>query len=108
MERQNNQGRSISSHHSKTIRYYFKRIECIRDSEMKPCRKEYMKQYYQDNKEHLKQYKKQYYQDNKEHLKQYWKQYSEDNRELIKQKQKIKNILNRGFTREMIRVESDL
>ena len=52
-------------------------------NECKECRKERMKQYYQDHKEHVKQYNKEYYQDNKECHKECMKQYRQDNKEYI-------------------------
>ena len=39
----------------------------------KPCRKEYDKQHYEDNKQYYRQYNKQYYNDNKDYYKQYRK-----------------------------------
>lgn len=65
------------------------------EEERKAVRREYYRQYYQDNKEYFKEYQKQYRQDNKEHIKQYrednkeyFKQYRQDNKEHIKEHQK--------------------
>lgn len=51
----------------------------------KSCKKEYSKQYCENNKEWKKQYDKQYYEQNKEHRKQYVKQHRQDNKEHYKQ-----------------------
>lgn len=57
--------------------------------EAEAAKKEYFKQYRQDNKEYLEVKFKQYYQDNKEHLKQYHKQWYQDNKDVIKEKIKV-------------------
>lgn len=62
----------------------------------KPCKREYSKQYYINNKDYYKQYSKQYYNDNKDYYKDYYidnkeqykqhnKQYYEDNKDYCKQ-----------------------
>lgn len=43
--------------------------------------KYYIKQYYQDNKEHINKQSKQYYENNKEEIKKYKKQYNQDHKE---------------------------
>lgn len=47
--------------------------------------KDYLKQYYEANKEYYKQYRKQYYEENKEELYQKHKQYKEERKERYKQ-----------------------
>jgi DNA mismatch repair ATPase MutL len=51
-------------------------------------RKEYMKEYYNQNKEKIKEYKKEYYENNKEQIKEKKKEYRENNKEKIKEKGK--------------------
>ena len=51
------------------------------DEERKAARREYFKQYYQNNAEHFKQY----YQDNAERIKEYSKKWNEQNAEHIKE-----------------------
>jgi hypothetical protein len=78
----------------------------------KPLKKQYNKQYYEDNKENLKekkkindkQYydnnkekKKQYYEDNKQLKKQYHKQYYEKNKDKAKQYNKEKITCECGY-----------
>ena len=49
-------------------------------------RKEYKKQYWENNKEQLKEYGKHYRQDNKEQLNEYCKQHYQNNKERLKEK----------------------
>ena len=54
-------------------------------SQCKKCEKEYSKQYYENNKEHLKGYSREYGKDNKEHYKEYGKQWRADNKKWSKE-----------------------
>ena len=57
-------------------------------SKCKECRKQYSKQYYEDNAEAVRERHKQYYEDNAEAMRQYSKQYYEDNAEAVRERQK--------------------
>ena len=61
----------------------------------KAKKKEYLKQYYLDNKENLKQYDKQYYLDNREKISEQKKEYYLDNREKLLGRQKQYNLENK-------------
>ena len=67
---------------------------------MSEDRKEYLKQYREDNKEKIKEYKKQYAKANKEKLKEYKKQYYEANKEKVKESQKIYTEANKEKIKE--------
>jgi len=62
----------------------------------KAKKKEYLKQYYLDNKENLKQYDKQYYLDNREKISEQKKEYYLDNKEKILESSKEYHLNNRG------------
>ena len=62
----------------------------------KAKKKEYLKQYYLDNKENLKQYDKQYYLDNREKISGQKKEYYLDNKEKILESSKEYHLNNRG------------
>ena len=51
-------------------------------------RKEYIKEWRENNKEHIKEWGKQYYQANKEHKKEYDKQRYQENKEHLKESNK--------------------
>ena len=51
-------------------------------------RKEYMKDWRKNNKEHYKEYYKKHYQNNKEHKKEYSKEYNKNNKEHIQEQRK--------------------
>ena len=85
----------------KREREWIERVECV--NKIIPTRT--VKQYYEDNKEHinkinkqyqkdhideLKQYRKQYWQDHRDELKIKKKQYNENHKEELKEKRKIK------------------
>jgi hypothetical protein len=53
-------------------------------NQCKLCRKEYDKEYNQNNKENIKERKKEYYQNNKEKFKERHKEYKKNNRERVK------------------------
>ena len=55
------------------------------NSKCKACKKEYEKQYYEENKENLKEHKKQYREEHKEYYKEYKKQYREEHKEYYKE-----------------------
>ena len=61
----------------------------------KAKKKEYLKQYYLDNKENLKQYDKQYYLDNREKISEQKKEYYLDNKKRIKEQNKEYQLNNR-------------
>jgi len=52
---------------------------------MRRERKEYQKQYYQDNKDRLYKRQRQYYQDNKERIDEWQRQYYQDNKEKVEE-----------------------
>lgn len=62
--------------------------------ECKNCRKEYLEEYYKENKERISQKAKEYYEENKEQLKKNIKEYKKENREKISQKNKEYRIEN--------------
>ena len=66
-------------------------------------KKEYDKQWYQDNKERISERKKQYRLDNQEKLNSYGKQYRLDNKEKIKEQSKQYNLDNKEKIRERTR-----
>jgi len=66
----------------------------------KQCAKEYHKEYYQNNREHIKEYNKEYYQNNREHIKEYNKEYRQNNKEHIKEYNKEYHQNNREHIKE--------
>jgi hypothetical protein len=64
-------------------------INKVRPIINKEDKKEYYKEYYEDNKEHKKEYYKQYCEANKEQIKEQRKQYREAHKESIKEKKSI-------------------
>ena len=52
-------------------------------SQCKACRRQYNKQYYQENREQVLERQKQYYQENREQVLEYNKQYYQENREQV-------------------------
>jgi|SaaInlV_125m_DNA_1040241.scaffolds.fasta_scaffold30595_2 hypothetical protein len=58
-------------------------LRCHRTEEHK---KEYDKEYRENNKEHIKEYDKEYYENNKEYIKEHHKEYNEKNKEKLNEK----------------------
>jgi len=67
-------------------RYYIENNECVNKLIPNRTKKEYNKQYREDNKDKIKDNKKQYYENNKDKIKE--KQYYEDNKDKILEKKK--------------------
>ena len=63
--------------------HYHRTMECVNKLIAGRSRKEYLKQYYDENKEHKKAQSKQYYDENKEHKKAQSKQYYDEHKEEI-------------------------
>ena len=64
-------------------------IEFVKNRrQCKLCRKEYQKEYQQNNKDSIKEYKKEYQQNNKDSIKEYKKEYRQNNKDSIKEYQK--------------------
>lgn len=61
-------------------------LEC--GKEHREQKKEYFKEYYQQNKEQIKESRKEYYQQNKEQIKEYGREYRGQNKEKIKEDQR--------------------
>tara|TARA_R110001606_G_scaffold286869_1_gene435038 strand:+ start:10 stop:603 length:594 start_codon:yes stop_codon:yes gene_type:complete len=49
---------------------------------------EYMKDYNEENKDHLKEYKKNYYEEHKDYYKEYYKEYNEEHKEQLREQKK--------------------
>ena len=54
----------------------------------KACRKEYYKEYHENNKDMIKEYQKEYHENNKDMIKEYQKEYHENNKDKIKESKK--------------------
>ena len=76
-------------------RYYQTTMKCINKNktscvkiDFSEGKKEWMKEYRKENKEHIKEQNKKYEEDNKEKIKERRKKYKEENRDIIKEKAK--------------------
>lgn len=80
-------------------------------SQCKLCCKEYLKEYYKDNKEKLKQGKKEYnkkrYETNKEKIKEQHKEYRKNSKEKIKEYNKIYDKVNKEKLKEYRKANKD-
>jgi hypothetical protein len=61
------------------------KFKAYRSEEQK---KEYQKEWRENNKEHITEYKKEYFENNKEYYKQFQKEYYENNQDILNQKAK--------------------
>lgn len=67
------------------------------------CRKEYLKEWYETNKDKLNEYSKEYYKTNKEYKKEYKKEYYKTNKDKIKENSKEWYEKNKDKLKEKIK-----
>ena len=68
-------------------RYWIENTDCINHNIPGRTKKEWYKEWYENNREEILQYKKEYYENNKDKKKEYQSEYLENNREKIKKYQ---------------------
>ena len=68
--------------------HYIRTLDCVNKRIPDRTKQEYLKEYYENNSEHIKEYYKEWCENNREHIKEVKKEHRENNKEHIKEVKK--------------------